>query len=197
MVQLPPFDAVEIFSDSREEPRMMLHLTNLKEETAESFRGDERSTFCTTRIPMKSMAPVSLMVVALCAFAFSGCGSKTTKPADSSTPTADNSQGDDSHGDDGHADDGHGDHSRGEHGHGDESGQSEMEKMKAGLAKLSPEDAASAEKQHICPVMDKMLGTMGAPKKVDVNGQQVWICCDGCKKKLLASPEKYLAKLKN
>jgi hypothetical protein len=36
---------------------------------------------------------------------------------------------------------------------------------------------------------------MGAPEKVDVNGQQVWICCDGCKDKLLAAPDKYLAKI--
>jgi len=130
---------------------------------------------------MKSMASVSLMVVALSAFAFSGCGSKTKEPTDSSTPTVNDS---------------HDDHVHGDQGHGNESGQTNMKKMKTGLAKLSPQDAASAEKQHICPVMGTMLGTMGAPTKVDVNGQQVWICCDGCKKKLLASPEKYLAKLK-
>jgi Cu(I)/Ag(I) efflux system membrane fusion protein len=40
-----------------------------------------------------------------------------------------------------------------------------------------------------------MLGTMGAPEKVDVNGEMVWICCDGCKDKLLADPQKYLAKI--
>jgi hypothetical protein len=40
-----------------------------------------------------------------------------------------------------------------------------------------------------------MLGTMGPPKKVDVSGRQVWICCDGCQDKLLADPDKYLAKL--
>ncbi|GIX05098.1 MAG: hypothetical protein KatS3mg114_0967 [Planctomycetaceae bacterium] len=71
-----------------------------------------------------------------------------------------------------------------------------MEKMKAELAKLSPEDAASAEKQHLCPVSGEMLGTMGAPIKVDVNGQQVWICCDGCKKALLENPDEHLAKLR-
>ena len=71
-----------------------------------------------------------------------------------------------------------------------------MEKMKAELAKLSPEDAAAAEKQHFCPVSDEMLGTMGAPQKVDVNGQMVWICCEGCEDRLLANPEEYLAKLK-
>jgi Cu(I)/Ag(I) efflux system membrane fusion protein len=68
------------------------------------------------------------------------------------------------------------------------------EKAKAVLAKLSPEDAASAQKQHVCLVAGELLGSMGPPKKVDVNGQQVWICCEGCRDKLLANPEKYLAK---
>ena len=70
-----------------------------------------------------------------------------------------------------------------------------MEKMKAELAKLSPEDAASAEKQHFCPVSGEMLGSMGAPIKVDVKGESVWICCDGCKQKILDNPDEYLAKI--
>ena len=77
-----------------------------------------------------------------------------------------------------------------------DSAPSETDKVKAELAKLPPEDAASAEAQKVCPVSDEMLGTMGTPQKVDVNGQQVWICCDGCKDTLLASPDEYLAKLK-
>jgi len=84
-----------------------------------------------------------------------------------------------------------------DHGHaGHEHSAADMEKAKAELAKLSPEDKASAESQHICPVTGEMLGTMGPPKKVDVNGQQVWICCDGCRDELLANPDKHLAKLK-
>ncbi len=75
-------------------------------------------------------------------------------------------------------------------------GSSDMEKMKAELAKLSPEDAASAEKQHVCLVTDKMLGTMGPPLKVDVDGKPIWICCEGCRDELLANKETYLAKLK-
>ena len=71
-----------------------------------------------------------------------------------------------------------------------------MEKMKAELAKLSPEDAASAEAQHMCPVSGEMLGSMGAPKKVDVNGTPVWICCESCRDSLLENPDEYLAKLK-
>lgn len=81
-------------------------------------------------------------------------------------------------------------------GHHADATQSDMDKMKAELAKLSPEDAAAAERQHMCPVSGEMLGTMGAPRKIDVKDQQVWICCEGCKDKLLASPDEYLAKLK-
>jgi len=69
-----------------------------------------------------------------------------------------------------------------------------MEKMKAELKKLSPEDAASVEKQHFCPVSGKMLGSMGAPIKVEVKGKSVWICCEGCKQKVLDNPDEYLAK---
>jgi YHS domain-containing protein len=71
----------------------------------------------------------------------------------------------------------------------------DMEKMTQSLANFSAEDRESAMKQHVCPVSGEMLGTMGAPQKIDVNGKDVWICCDGCKDKLLADPEKYLAKL--
>ena len=52
-----------------------------------------------------------------------------------------------------------------------------------------------AERQRICPVADYRLGAMGAPKKVDVNGTPVFICCEGCRASLLEEPEKYLAKL--
>jgi YHS domain-containing protein len=38
---------------------------------------------------------------------------------------------------------------------------------------------------------------MGPPLKVDVNGQQVWVCCPDCKQEVLDHPDKYLAKLKN
>jgi hypothetical protein len=116
--------------------------------------------------------------------AFVGCGSPEADDSDADSPGKNDSSGEGEHSDHDHGDD----HSS----HGD----SDMDKMKAELAKLSPEDAASAEKQHVCPVTDEMLGSMGAPIKVDVDGQEVWICCGGCKKKLFDSPEKYLAKLK-
>lgn len=67
--------------------------------------------------------------------------------------------------------------------------------MKDGLAKLTPEDAAAAERQHTCPVSGEMLGSMGAPLKVHVKDQDVWICCEGCKDQLVAEPDMYLTKL--
>lgn len=65
----------------------------------------------------------------------------------------------------------------------------------AGLAKLSPEDAESALAQKVCLVSDEPLGSMGAPIKVAVEDQEVWICCEGCRDQLLAKSEDYLAKL--
>ena len=75
-------------------------------------------------------------------------------------------------------------HDHASHDHGDQAEHSDgdaMAKMKAGLAKLSDDDRAAAEKQHMCPVSDHMLGTMGAPVKLTLNDQDVWICCEGCR----------------
>lgn len=74
-------------------------------------------------------------------------------------------------------------------------GPADIEAANVELAKLPPEERASAEKQQVCPVTGELLGSMGPPKKVDINGQQVWICCDGCREKLQANPDKYLPKL--
>ena len=114
-------------------------------------------------------------------------GDATTTTAAPASAPADTEHGD-------HAE--HGDHS--EHGdHAEPGGDDAMAKMKAGLAKLSDEDRASAEKQHMCPVSDQMLGTMGAPIKLTLNDQDVWICCNGCRKKAEADPDAILAKVNN
>jgi len=128
---------------------------------------------------MKTLTLV-LLPIALFAVFISGCGSTSTKaPAAPAAPK--NSKADKDHSE-------HGDHSKA-------GKQTPMEKMKVELAKLSPADAAAAEKQHMCPVSGEMLGTMGVPKKIDVKGQSVWVCCDKCKKSFLEEPDKYLAKL--
>lgn len=119
---------------------------------------------------------LSLTMAALLMLSLAGCGA----PSDStSTPPSPSG-------------DAHAGHQQG----GDAGGDlTDMDKMRAELAKLSPEDARSAEKQHVCPVTGGMLGTMGPPLKVDVEGREVWICCEGCRERLLASPDAYLAKL--
>ncbi len=63
-----------------------------------------------------------------------------------------------------------------------------ISKYSEALSKLSPEDRRLAEQQEVCPVTDLPLGSMGTPKKVMVEGVPVFICCEGCRKKLLAEP---------
>jgi hypothetical protein len=69
-------------------------------------------------------------------------------------------------------------------------------KITAALAELSAEDRALAIAQKVCPVSGELLGEMGAPVKVDVKGQSVFICCEGCQDELLSKPDEYLAKIK-
>ena len=52
--------------------------------------------------------------------------------------------------------------------------------VKESVAKLSPEDRALAEAQETCPVTGELLGSMGAPIKVAVEGRDVFVCYEGC-----------------
>jgi hypothetical protein len=62
------------------------------------------------------------------------------------------------------------------------------------MAELSPEDRKEAEAQKFCAVMNtSLLGSMGAPLKLDVKGQPVFVCCAGCKSKALKNPDETLA----
>ena len=63
------------------------------------------------------------------------------------------------------------------------------------LAAAKQTDKELIEKQKTCPVMGQPLGSMGKPVKVVVKKRTVFLCCAGCKKKLLADPDKYLKKL--
>jgi len=71
------------------------------------------------------------------------------------------------------------------------------EDVVAGLSKLSDADREAALQQKVCPVTGKQLGSMGAPRKVTVNGQDVFLCCDGCESEIKSKPDEYLAKLKD
>lgn len=68
--------------------------------------------------------------------------------------------------------------------------------VKAERAKLSPEDRALVEAQEWCVISnDERLGSMGAPVKLMIKGQPVFLCCKGCQKKAEADSDKTLAKL--
>lgn len=120
---------------------------------------------------MKYTAPVSLMAIALFAFAFLGCSSdapKTNKDKGNAATTGD-----------GHKHDGAHDHGK------------DKEEVK-----LSADDLAAVKAQKICPVTKEKLDSMGVPIKVDVKGGPIWVCCKSCIKEVKANPEKFLAVLK-
>ncbi len=66
-------------------------------------------------------------------------------------------------------------------------------KVKVELAKLSAEDRRLAEAQKFCPIRPKnRLGGMGAPFKVTIEGQTVFLCCESCAEPAKANPQKTL-----
>jgi YHS domain-containing protein len=66
----------------------------------------------------------------------------------------------------------------------------------AALADLSTEDRLTAVSQKFCAVAtDNLLGSMGTPIRVDIDGKPVFLCCDGCKARALRDPEATLAKV--
>jgi len=68
-------------------------------------------------------------------------------------------------------------------------------KVEASLAKLSPEDRRLAEAQKTCPILGSLLGSMGPPVKVMLDGEPVFLCCPTCKQKALEHPQETLAKV--
>jgi membrane fusion protein, copper/silver efflux system len=63
------------------------------------------------------------------------------------------------------------------------------------LGALSPEDRLIADRQKVCPVTGLALGSMGTPDRQVVSGRLVFLCCGGCRSKLLADPGKFFANL--
>jgi hypothetical protein len=69
-------------------------------------------------------------------------------------------------------------------------------KIKAEMAKLSPEDRRLAEAQVFCAVdQESPLGSMGPIFKEMVKGQPVFLCCKGCVAETRAHPDETLALL--
>jgi len=112
-----------------------------------------------------------LFCITTLAILVTGCEPQTSPPSSSteSSPTHQDSD----------------DHQHDDHGDAD---------VTAAMEKLSPEDRKEAEAQKFCAVMgDTLLGSMGAPLKLDVDGRPVFICCSGCKSRALKNPEQTLA----
>ena len=63
----------------------------------------------------------------------------------------------------------------------------------AGLSLLNPADKNAAEIQKFCAVQQSIrLGSMGKPVKITINGKDVFLCCEGCRKAAMNDPEKTL-----
>lgn len=66
----------------------------------------------------------------------------------------------------------------------------------AELAKLSIKDRRLAEEQRFCAVQNEnRLGSMGVPVKLMIQGQPVFLCCEGCRDEALANPTKTLERV--
>jgi hypothetical protein len=72
------------------------------------------------------------------------------------------------------------------------------EKIKAALAKLSPADRKTADLQKECPINEgSLLGSMGMPIKLTLEGESVFVCCKACQEEALADPRGTLEKVKH
>lgn len=119
---------------------------------------------------LSTRVPLTLLVVS-CWLASSGCDRGVDKRPGASSETTDNGASE------GAAD------------------QSRERMIEANFASLSPEDHDAAHKQGFCPVADGQLGTMGAPVKITLNGQPVFLCCEHCRAEAESEPEKTLERV--
>jgi Cu(I)/Ag(I) efflux system membrane fusion protein len=69
------------------------------------------------------------------------------------------------------------------------------DKTKADLSKLGPAGRKLAEAQRLCPISGNVLGSMGTPAKVTLEGETVFLCCDGCEEQALEDAEQTLSKV--
>jgi hypothetical protein len=71
------------------------------------------------------------------------------------------------------------------------------QKIDAALAKLSPADRELAVAQKFCAINNEgRLGSMGPPVKIVLNGEPVFLCCEGCEQTAKDDPAATLARVK-
>jgi hypothetical protein len=70
-----------------------------------------------------------------------------------------------------------------------------LSKIPVTVASLDKSDRPRIEQQKVCPVSGGRLGSMGAPIKVLVGDQPVYLCCKGCLGKVQGDPELYRQKV--
>jgi hypothetical protein len=64
------------------------------------------------------------------------------------------------------------------------------------LAKLPEGERDIADAQRFCPVLsESRLGSMGTPVKLLIEGEPVFLCCEGCKAEALKDPKGTLARV--
>ena len=63
-----------------------------------------------------------------------------------------------------------------------------------GAAQQSSPQEVKEEKVQ-CPVMKNWILASEAADKTEYNGKTYYFCCEGCKEKFLAEPEKYISEL--
>lgn len=72
----------------------------------------------------------------------------------------------------------------------------DLAEIRANLDKLPPLEKKAAEDQRLCPIQKNVLGSMGAPIKVDLGkGRSLFVCCKSCVAKAQNDPEEALRKI--
>jgi hypothetical protein len=60
------------------------------------------------------------------------------------------------------------------------------------IARSTTADQPAINAQRVCKVSGESLGSMGAPIKVTRGDRSVFLCCQGCIKRIQANPDQYL-----
>jgi hypothetical protein len=60
------------------------------------------------------------------------------------------------------------------------------------ITRSTAADRAAINAQRVCKVSGEPLGSMGAPVKVTRGDRAVFLCCQGCVKRVQANPDQYL-----